>query len=119
METPGVVLETMFRRVTEQVSSRSGGRQEPWVSDNHKGEFYFSKSPAGLSSSNTLAKIDPVAVEREYWETIHGSSDAQDYKDYLQAYPNGAYAAVARAKIRQLETAKNLPPGDSTNPQPS
>jgi formylglycine-generating enzyme required for sulfatase activity len=115
METPGVVLETMFRRVTEQVSSRTGGRQEPWVSDNHKGEFYFSKNPTDSSLSNTPAKIDAVAVERDYWETIRGSSDPQDYKDYLQTYPNGAYAVVARAKIRQIDAAKNTP----SNTQPA
>lgn len=121
MDTPGVVLETMFRRVTEQVSSRTGGRQEPWVSDNHKGEFYFSKgatisNPTSAGMSNTPATIDAVAVEREYWETIRSSSDAQDYKDYLQAYPSGAYAGVARAKIRQLETAKASAGGSTASP---
>jgi len=64
---------------------------------------------------------DSVAVEREYWELIRSSNDVQDYKDYLQAYPNGAYTAIARAKIKQLETVKNTRPADSqpTNTQPS
>lgn len=80
--------------------------------------LYFSTA-TGASSKNSdtaqPAKIDAVAVEREYWETIRSSSDAQDYNYYLQAYPNGAYAAIARAKIRQIETAKNTPP----NTQPT
>jgi formylglycine-generating enzyme required for sulfatase activity len=120
IQVSGVLLETMFRRVAEQVSSRSGGRQEPWYSANVKGDFFFSGT-TNLSLSNTPAKIDAVAVEREYWETIRTSNDPQDYKDYLQAYPNGAYAVVARAKIRQLETAKNTQPADSqpTNTRPS
>jgi formylglycine-generating enzyme required for sulfatase activity len=106
MSISGVLLETMFRRVTEQVSSRTGGRQEPWYSNNAKGEFYFSRGPANSGLSNTgSAKIDAVAVEREYWETIRSSNDPQDYKDYIQAYPNGAHVAVAHAKIRQLETS--------------
>jgi formylglycine-generating enzyme required for sulfatase activity len=118
MRVPGVLVETMFRRVAERVSSRTGGRQEPWFSANVKGDFYFSATTgAAPKSSDTAqpAKIDAVAVEREYWETIRSSNDAQDYNDYLQAYPNGAYAAVARAKIRQIETAKNTPP----NTQPT
>lgn len=120
IQVSGVLLETMFRRVAEQVSSRSGGRQEPWYSANVKGDFYFSASP-NSSLSNTPAKIDAVAVEREYWETIRSSTDLQDYKDYLQAYPNGAYAGVARAKIRQIETGKNTQPANSqpTNTQAS
>ena len=39
-----------------------------------------------------------TAAEREYWEQSRGS--ALGYKDYLQKYPNGAYASVARAKIK-------------------
>jgi formylglycine-generating enzyme required for sulfatase activity len=115
IQVSGVLLETMFRRVAEQVSSRSGGRQEPWYSANVKGDFYFSASPTNSSSSSTAditqpARIDSVAVEREYWETIRDSSDAQDYKDYLQSYPSGAYIAIARAKIKRLETVKNRLP---------
>ncbi|HEX7335008.1 MAG TPA: caspase family protein [Pyrinomonadaceae bacterium] len=107
LRVPGVVLETTFRLVTERVSERTGGRQEPWTADNHKGEFYF-KSTTNSSTSlktNEPAKIDPVAVEREYWEAIRSSSDVQDYKSYLQTYPDGAYAAIARTKIRQIETS--------------
>ncbi|HXI23077.1 MAG TPA: caspase family protein, partial [Pyrinomonadaceae bacterium] len=105
MQIPGVVLETAFRRVTERVSTRTAGRQEPWTSDNHKGEFYF-KSSANSSTANAdSAKIDPVTVEREYWETIRNSKDAQDFESYLQTYPNGAYATIARAKINQIKAS--------------
>jgi len=109
METPGVVLETMFRRVTEQVSSRTGGRQEPWVSDNHKGEFFFHKgtTTSPILSNTEPVKIDPAAVERELWETIRNSKDANDFKGYLQNYPNGTYAAIARAKISQIEDVES------------
>jgi uncharacterized caspase-like protein len=100
IQVSGVLLETMFRRVAEQVSLRSGGRQEPWYSANVKGDFYFS-GKTNLGSSNTPEKIDAVAVEREYWETIRSSNDPQNYTDYLQAYPNGAYAGVARAKSQR------------------
>jgi uncharacterized caspase-like protein len=104
IEVPGVVLETTFRRVTERVSARTGTRQEPWVSDNHKGEFYF-KGGAGSSTAvnNDSSKIDPVAVEREYWEAIRNSANEEDYKNYLQTYPNGAYSAIARTKINQIQ----------------
>jgi hypothetical protein len=47
-----------------------------------------------------------TAAEREFWERIDDSFHAQGYKDYLQKYPNGAYASVARAKIRQIQMHK-------------
>jgi uncharacterized caspase-like protein len=108
METPGLVLETMFRRVTERVSTRTAGRQEPWTSDNHKGEFYFKTAATSSTAANSEpAKIDPVAVEREYWETIRNSKDAQDFESYLRTYPNGAYATIARTKINQINATSN------------
>lgn len=127
MQTSGVLMETMFRRVAERVSTRSGGRQEPWYSANVKGDFYFSVGPTGSGAPNSVSssqpvKIDSLAVEREYWETIRISNDAQDYRDYLQAYPTGAYAAIARAKVKQIETAKNAQSnsaGDDGGGQPA
>ncbi len=126
MEASGVLLETMFRRVTEQVSFRTGGRQEPWYSNNAKGEFFFKLSTTSGSTNSNLsdpqaAKIDAVTVEREYWETIRSSNDTQDYKDYLKSYPNGSYAVVASARIKQLETAKaaQAPNSQPTNTQPT
>lgn len=107
IQVSGVLLETMFRRVAEQVSSRSGGRQEPWYSANVKGEFFFSNSATTSDLSNTPSKIDGVAVEREYWETIRSSNDAQDFESYLQTYPNGAYATIARTKINQINARSN------------
>lgn len=48
-----------------------------------------------------------TVAEREYWHAIPCCNNAQGYKDYLQSYPNGAYAGVARAKIRQIETVES------------
>jgi formylglycine-generating enzyme required for sulfatase activity len=126
MRVPGLSATEMFMRVRAEVMKQTSNKQVPWEASSLVGTFYFSKSPAtssptNSSLSNTPAKIDAVAVEREYWETIRSSNDPQDYKDYLQSYPNGAYAVVARAKIRQIETAKNTQPSNSqpTNTQPT
>jgi hypothetical protein len=53
-------------------------------------------------------------TEPEYWETIRNSKDAQDFKDYLQAYPNGVHAAIAGLKIKQLEAAKTTTPANTS-----
>ncbi|HSS20371.1 MAG TPA: caspase family protein [Pyrinomonadaceae bacterium] len=45
MNFADVLVETMFRRVTEQVSLRTHGKQEPWFSANLKGDFYFRVNP--------------------------------------------------------------------------
>ncbi|MDQ2855619.1 MAG: caspase family protein, partial [Acidobacteriota bacterium] len=121
MEASGVVLETMFRRVTEQVSSRTGGRQEPWISDNHKGEFYFSSGSSRAGSGSPIphepspSKFDPNAVELTYWDSIKNSTDSEDFKAYLEKYPAGQFAALARNNLRRLGTPKVTPGNNSTS----
>lgn len=125
MRAPGVPIEEMFKSVRAGVRAATKDGQTPWEASSLVGQFYFKPSASAgttnLGLSNTPAKIDAVAVESEYWEAIRSSNDPQDYKDYLQNYPNGAYAGVARAKIRQLETAKITTPANSqpANTQPT
>lgn len=84
---------------------QTGSKQVPWEASSLVGAF-FSGSPT----------VDPAAIERETWETIRNSNDSQDYKEYLQIYPTGTYAVAARAKIRQIETAKTTPSNTGGNP---
>lgn len=71
LRVPGVLVETMFRRVAERVSARTGGKQEPWFSANVKGDFFFnlgdrseiddsnnaSNTPTGLTSIGTILRL--------------------------------------------------------------
>jgi len=107
LESPGVVLETMFRRVTEQVSLRTGGRQEPWVSDNHKGEFYFTDR-----SGVELPLANPAEVssgERLFWRQIESRNTVTAYESYLKEYPAGEFVRVAKVRIGDLKWAQFKP----------
>jgi formylglycine-generating enzyme required for sulfatase activity len=126
MQVPALSATDLFMRVRAEVMKQTDNKQVPWEASSLVGSFYFAAGPRNTAGTPTSAsanetKINPVAVEREYWETVRSSNDPQDYKDYLQAYPNGAYAGVARAKLRQLDTAKNTRPSNSqpTNPPPT
>ena len=44
---------------------------------------------------------DPLEVG--FWNTIKGSESAADFKAYLDSYPNGSFAALARARLQQIE----------------
>lgn len=126
MRVPGLSATEMFMRVRAEVMKQTSNKQVPWEASSLVGSFYFSKSPATSTvnaatggNPTTPVTIDAVAVEKEYWETIRGSSNVQDFKDYLQTYPNGAYAVVARAKIRLLEPAINTSPSNAGGNKPS
>jgi hypothetical protein len=112
MRVPGLSVTEMFMHVRAAVMKQTANRQVPWEASSLVGAFYFSAPPkngasplSGAASNET--KVDAVAVEREYWESIHNSTNPQDYHDYLTSYPNGPYAAIAKTKLRQFEETKN------------
>lgn len=112
LQLPGVLLETMFRRVTERVSSRSGGRQEPWFSANVKGDFYFAGEPVEEQTNRLSQAIDLAAFELSYWDSIKTSTDPDDFKSYLERFPDGKFAELARR--RAAKTAPNSQPSSVT-----
>ena len=72
-------------------------------------------------SGNTSAP--PVSnttssVEQQYWDAVKNSQRWQDFQGYLDNYPNGQYAPIARLKISQLGGSVG-PSTQPTNPGPS
>ncbi|MBV8888358.1 MAG: adenylate/guanylate cyclase domain-containing protein [Alphaproteobacteria bacterium] len=45
----------------------------------------------------------PDEVEIQFWDTIKHSTNAVEYRAYLERYPEGAFAALAQARIESLE----------------
>src|SRR6266566_4349835 len=98
----GLSFKEVFRRVRTSVAQGTRDQQIPWES---------SPSPENLviSSTRKLAAT-PAAparaadpVELGFWDTIKGSDNAADFKAYLDSYPDGPFAAVARARLQQIE----------------
>lgn len=60
------------------------------------------------STAKTSDPVDLTAIELSFWDTIKNSSNPEDFKAYLQIYPNGRFATLA--KIRANPTTPNQPP---------
>jgi hypothetical protein len=61
--------------------------------------------------------IDAAAVEREFWDSIKNSTDADDFKFYKEKFPDGSYTVIADLKIKQLTRQpqqKQPPPPTAT-----
>lgn len=124
MRVPGLSVIEMFMRVRAEVMKQTGSKQVPWEASSLVGMFYFSAprnaTPAGAAADAT--KIDPAAFELSYWETIKNSSNPADFKSYLEQYPSGQFAPLARNRLTMLDRAnrasnpplpKPAEPGDS------
>ena len=49
-------------------------------------------------------------MELEFWNSIKNSSNPADYQAYLDTYPAGHFAALAKVRVRQAGAASAPPP---------
>jgi eukaryotic-like serine/threonine-protein kinase len=64
----------------------------------------------GASGTQPGTQGGSQEVELEFWRAIKDGSDPEDFELYVQQFPNGIYAPLARRKIGKLRGA-----GDDTN----
>jgi formylglycine-generating enzyme required for sulfatase activity len=111
LRTPGLAIEDVFKQVRIKVREKSAGQQVPWEASSLVGDFYFTSphsSPTGATvAPSPLPRLtaDESAVELSFWETIKNSTDAEDFKAYLEQYPNGRFAALAKRRVANLTAA--------------
>jgi TonB family protein len=125
MRIPGLGATDMFMQVRREVMKRTGNKQVPWEASSLVGSFYFSaplNSTERLPTGGTTGTVvDPAAFELSYWESIKNSTDPEDFKAYLEKYPRGQFAALAKNKLRILPTSirdAETDAGGSQNSQP-
>jgi hypothetical protein len=111
----------MFGKVRDDVRAATGMRQEPAVYESLGGEQFYmaaatetpaAKTPgaegrsianAGSVDARNAAPPDPKMMDLTYWQSVEASNDPAQLKSYLDQYPNGAFAALAKDKIAALQ----------------
>jgi uncharacterized protein YgiM (DUF1202 family) len=119
---PGLKVEDVFKRVRASVFDRTRGRQTPWESSSLTGDFYFNAATAVPAAPAAAATAPPGAdpVEMAFWDAIKRSANPADYKAYLDTYPNGHFAALARVRAAAASpepAASSPPPASPPAPQ--
>jgi uncharacterized caspase-like protein len=135
MSTPGLSVRDVISRVRTEVAraARSVGHdQTPAIYDEAIGDFVFTPvaappvaavAPGPDAPGRSPAPGAPLpAFDRDAlaWQSIAGSRNAADFRAYLEAFPNGVFAPLARSRIAALSapTPPAAPPAPPTNPPP-
>ncbi|MEK6284445.1 MAG: caspase family protein [Acidobacteriota bacterium] len=99
------IQETVPKQVA--VDLGTGKQQRPFaVVEGYKADELVI-AVAGTESSiagKPAETTDPAGMELTYWETIKSSTDAEDFRAYLQRYPQGTFVALASRRARLGET---------------
>ena len=108
INVPDLPAEIMFKRVREAVERETRKLQTPWDSSSLKGDFAFNST--GRSAAPAAAAPVPAGpsadiqlqIEREFWSSVRESNRADDVQAYLEKYPNGNFAPLARNRLDAL-----------------
>lgn len=106
MNTPGAKVEDVFKKVRRGVRKKSNGRQVPWESTSIEGDFYFVPPKGGAAPTTNAGPVTATEspnTEIVYWQSIKDSKDPASYRAYLNQYPKGTFAGLAKVRMRELE----------------
>lgn len=125
---PGLEVSEAFTRVASSVAQLTGHEQIPQMSSTLSGTMVLAQwraQPRPAPQDNAIVALQSRAIlpkdsseqyELAFWDSIKDSDHAADYEAYLQAYPNGRFAALAKARIARLRAAapKSATPAPAT-----
>jgi uncharacterized caspase-like protein len=120
---PGVDIQSALTRVRGEVTAETNGRQRPWHNASLGREVFIGpQAPAAPAAPATpapslqaadsktpsqAAEPDPRGweVEQRVWDEASKRNTIAHYEAYLQQFPNGAFAALARINMDELKKA--------------
>ncbi|HEY1314815.1 MAG TPA: caspase family protein [Steroidobacteraceae bacterium] len=118
MSVPGMPLEQVFKRVIAGVKSDTKGSQQPWSESSIQGDFYFHAAAASTPVAHAVQSAAADDADVALWRSIESSRNAGDFRRYLDAYPHGLFAELARDRVKSLDVASSTArqPAHSTSP---
>jgi hypothetical protein len=111
MGRPGLGIDALgleLRVAVEQLAATVGHIQRPYIANEATGNFYFiAPTRAGTTPAETAAvgSAEDAAREDKFWEDTKAAGNREGFDAYLELYPTGRYASLARAYIRRLTGA--------------
>lgn len=116
---PGLSVEQVFKRVRVEVERKTSGAQTPWEESSLRGDFYFKRkvvAPTTARQKPSPPKAGGTA-EITFWKSIEDIGSASAYSTYLDQYPDGAFAPIAKIRLSEFEKkVEERPPPVKTSP---
>lgn len=109
LRAPNLDMAVALPRIRDAMA-RQGPRQPPlWLSSTPPKGLVVTQPGRQLEIAQSSRAVivppdippqggQPDAYELSFWDTIKASENAAEYRAYLEAYPNGRFATLARAR---------------------
>jgi len=123
LPTPGAELRTVFTRVRAEVARATDGVQTPWTNDGLLQEVFIASvarpPPAEIANDRPQPEPQPQPllapgllpqlqvgqdlIELTFWQSMQPDPSEADLRAYLERFPSGAFAVLARNRLAVLE----------------
>jgi uncharacterized caspase-like protein/peptidoglycan hydrolase-like protein with peptidoglycan-binding domain len=101
IETPGVDIAVLLRKVRLQVIERTNGQQVPWSNSSLTGDVVLKEKPVEPVPAKP---VEPDrSAEVAYWNSIKDADSKLYFESYLKQFPNGVFASIAALKVSEIE----------------
>jgi tetratricopeptide (TPR) repeat protein len=111
------VQDTVPKRIAIDLGSTKQQRPFAMIEGYRADELVVAVTNSATNAANTntpnVAMVDPAAIELSFWESIKNSNNPDDFKAYLDKYPDGQFAALAKSRAQPTRTA--APAGDANS----
>jgi hypothetical protein len=61
-------------------------------------------APEAPLSSGVVSEVSQDAIELAFWQSVQASGDTEEYSAYLDRYPEGIFAPLARERLAKPDT---------------
>ena len=105
LDTPGLDVSQLMRRIRNTVLEATDERQVPWESSSLRSPFVLNRTPAA-PAPQVLApspSIDKRRTETLFWQSIESSERIAAFEAYLDRFgEDGVFAPLAKLRIEDL-----------------
>ncbi|WP_293797003.1 SUMF1/EgtB/PvdO family nonheme iron enzyme [uncultured Bosea sp.] len=119
IRTPGLEMAQAVKQVRDTVSRETRRSQQIWLSAEPPRGLIVTPvfqpvavaqgSRAVIPPPQTPGATQDAAYDLAFWESIRNSRNAAEYRAYLDAYPNGRFASLARTREQEYRAGPAAP----------
>ncbi|PPQ15040.1 hypothetical protein CV770_33790 [Bradyrhizobium sp. AC87j1] len=111
IETPGLEISFLFRRVRDDVMAATKREQQPFVYGSLSKEEIYLRAPAASAPAPVVSAPAPAAApapaspaeDEKFWLAIETSTAAGLYEDFLARYPRSSHVDEARRRMKKFK----------------
>ncbi len=109
IDTPGLDIALVLRRVTADVEKASGGAQVPWVHASLTTEVILDPAKGQAAPPATAAPAPGPGADELVWGLLRDTKDAGQLQRFIQEFPSSARRGEAEARIASLGKPSTAP----------